>query len=669
MRVIAFVVVLSLALLSTAALAEVPGQMNYQGTLTDSNGVAVDDIVSMTFRIYADSTGGSALWSETQSSVEVSDGIFNVLLGRVNALSDMVFQNPTRWLGITLFDDPEMQPRQRIAAVGYAFRAAEADTADHVRGGGAGSDGDWTIVGNNMYSAVSGRVGIGTVSPQEKFHVADGNLIVGGLGVNNRIKGTSGDASIVAELFAYDGLGGYVGTFTDHKFVLRTNDLDRVTIDTGGKVGIGTSTPQVKLSLGTDLTAKKLALWDGVDDFYGLGVELGRMTFYTNNTEKMTIYNNGRVGIGTTTPAAKLAVRNEAVADINVNSDTSYAVIRLRQNGIDKWAWAGEWLSNRTSIFSYDLAANVLVIENTGEVGIGTETPSEELHVVGTIKSVSSDGRAIDGLTTSSNEWVPCVYGRNEGAGDGVYGWSQSRHGTFGITFSSNTNHAGVYGKHDNDGPGVYGESEAGEGVKGKATGNGFGGWFRADGNTGTGVHASCLGTSGIGIYAEGGTSGLAGLFRGNVRIASKSTGTTIIELGEGLDYAEGFDVTDVQQIGPGSVLVIDSENPGKLRSCDSPYDSKVAGIVAGGRGQGSGVRLGPEEFDHNVALAGRVYCNVDATYGPVLPGDLLTTSQTPGYAMAVKDHVRAPGAVLGKAMEGLPEGDKGQILVLVTLQ
>jgi len=67
MRVIAFVVVLSLALLSTAALAEVPGQMNYQGTLTDSNGVAVDDIVSMTFRIYADSTGGSALWSETQS--------------------------------------------------------------------------------------------------------------------------------------------------------------------------------------------------------------------------------------------------------------------------------------------------------------------------------------------------------------------------------------------------------------------------------------------------------------------------------------------------------------------------------------------------------------------------------------------------------------------------
>jgi len=434
-------------------------------------------------------------------------------------------------------------------------------------------------------------------------------------------------------------------------------------------VAIGTTTPHSKFSLGTGLNAKKFALWDGVDDFYGLGIELGRITFYTNNTEKMTIYNNGRVGIGTTTPAAKLAIRDEGVADVNINSDTSYAVIRLRKNGIDKWAWAGEWLSGRTSIFSYDLGREVLVIENSGEVGIGTTTPSEELHVVGTIKAESSVGRAMDGLTTSSDQWVPAVYGRNEGAGDGVYGWSQSRHGTFGITYSSNTAHAGVFGQNSGGGIGVYGQTTTGEGIKGKATGNGFGGWFRADGNTGTGVHASCLGTSGIGIYAEGGTSGLAALFKGNVRIASKSTGDLIIELGEGLDYAEGFDVTDASQVTPGTVLVIDPQNPGLLRSCDRPYDNKVAGIVAGAGGQGSGVRLGPERFDHDVALAGRVYCNVDATYGEVHPGDLLTTSPTQGHAMVVRDHDRAPGAILGKAMEGLSDGQKGQILVLVTLQ
>jgi hypothetical protein len=59
----------------------------------------------------------------------------------------------------------------------------------------------------------------------------------------------------------------------------------------------------------------------------------------------------------------------------------------------------------------------------------------------------------------------------------------------------------------------------------------------------------------------------------------------------------------------------------------------------------------------------------VDATYGEVSPGDLLTTSPTPGYAMVVKDHTKAQGAILGKAMEKLTDGEKRQILVLVTLQ
>jgi hypothetical protein len=105
------------------------------------------------------------------------------------------------------------------------------------------------------------------------------------------------------------------------------------------------------------------------------------------------------------------------------------------------------------------------------------------------------------------------------------------------------------------------------------------------------------------------------------------------------------------------------------LKICNQAYDKKVAGIVAGANGLGSGVRLGVDEFDFDVALAGRVYCNVDATKMAVEPGDLLTTSGTPGYAMKVADTDNAPGAILGKAMEGLEKGKKGQILVLVTLQ
>ena len=99
------------------------------------------------------------------------------------------------------------------------------------------------------------------------------------------------------------------------------------------------------------------------------------------------------------------------------------------------------------------------------------------------------------------------------------------------------------------------------------------------------------------------------------------------------------------------------------------PYDTKVAGIAAGAKNLGSGVRLGAGQFDIDVALAGRVYCNVDASELEIKPGDLLTTSATAGYAMKASDYGRAQGAILGKAMQGLEKGQKGQILVLVTLQ
>ena len=70
----------------------------------------------------------------------------------------------------------------------------------------------------------------------------------------------------------------------------------------------------------------------------------------------------------------------------------------------------------------------------------------------------------------------------------------------------------------------------------------------------------------------------------------------------------------------------------------------------------------------HPVALTGRVYCHVDASFGAIEPGDLITTSSTPGHGMKVGDHDQAQGAIIGKAMTGLKEG-RGLVLVLVSLQ
>lgn len=137
-----------------------------------------------------------------------------------------------------------------------------------------------------------------------------------------------------------------------------------------------------------------------------------------------------------------------------------------------------------------------------------------------------------------------------------------------------------------------------------------------------------------------------------------------------GADLAEPFDMSH-EGITAGAVVVIDENNPGSLRLSREAYDTRVAGVVSGANGIHPGIKLHQEgalEGKENVALTGRVYVQADATFGSIIPGDLLTTSDTPGHAMKVTDHGKAQGAILGKAMTRLPEG-KGLVLVLVTLQ
>jgi hypothetical protein len=204
MKVTALVVLISTALLSTAAQADVPGLISYQGTLTDSCGAALDTTVSMTFTIHSDSTGGFIEWAEMQPEVAVSNGMFNVLLGSVNAIPPEAFIYPTRWLGIQVGGDAELTPRQQICAVGYAFRAAESDTAEYARSsGGSGSANGWADDGTVVrLESDADSVGIGTATPGAKLDVIgdvninsvykiEGSTVLSTAGTNNTFVGES----------------------------------------------------------------------------------------------------------------------------------------------------------------------------------------------------------------------------------------------------------------------------------------------------------------------------------------------------------------------------------------------------------------------------------------------------------------------------------------------
>ena len=70
-----------LVCLTGVSLADIPKLINYQGMLTDAGGTPLTDTVSITFKIYNDSTAvapSNKKWEETQSEVEVINGLFNV---------------------------------------------------------------------------------------------------------------------------------------------------------------------------------------------------------------------------------------------------------------------------------------------------------------------------------------------------------------------------------------------------------------------------------------------------------------------------------------------------------------------------------------------------------------------------------------------------------------
>ena len=110
------------AQLTSTATASSKTTVNYQGYLLDSSGSPVNDTLEMVFRLYDTETGSpdTTLWTETQS-VEVRDGLFSVLLGSVEPLSQLLFvQNDNLWLGITIGAE-ELTPREKLASAPYAL--------------------------------------------------------------------------------------------------------------------------------------------------------------------------------------------------------------------------------------------------------------------------------------------------------------------------------------------------------------------------------------------------------------------------------------------------------------------------------------------------------------------------------------------------------------------
>lgn len=281
---------------------------------------------------------------------------------------------------------------------------------------------------------------------------------------------------------------------------------------------------------------------------------------------------------------------------------------------------------------------------------------------------VVGESEQLDGvLGVTTSEGHAGVAGvSNDGNGNGVYGYSKNVDGVVGLSeaaghngvLGTNDNGTGVYG-HSNLGAGVFGDSNQFDGVHGVSRANGHSGVTGVnDVGDGFGVYASCK--NGIGIISTG--SRLAGRFEGDIEV------TGDIRL-INADCAEDFDISGAATAEPGTVMVLGEE--GALFPSQKPYDKRVAGVISGAGDYKPGLILDQQAAKGNrqpVALLGKVFCKVDAQFGSIEVGDLLTTSPTPGHAMRAHDPLKAFGAVIGKALRPLENG-QALIPILIALQ
>jgi hypothetical protein len=333
-------------------------------------------------------------------------------------------------------------PAGETNAIVQYGRSSTASQNWHVGSTGTGLFNFWN--GNEgsgnlrMSIAGDGNVGIGNSNPFN-YDTTANDLVVGEAGQGDRgITIASGTSHRGTLMFAdgTTGLGEYAGYLQYHHngdfLAIATNNAEAMRIDSGGNVGIGTSSPSQKLEVNGLLQLNRQPENDSAIYFgsttsnYVYGSDSSDLiTFGTNNSEKVRIQSNGNVGIGTSSPDRLVHIQKgdagSAVSDANTAlmvENSSHSIIQMASpNTVSNRICFGDPQNANAGRLTYDHNVDTFTIHVNG---------SERMRITsgGTIRinQTSSDdpsgngvvGVAIgtDYISCNGNQGNSAVFGR-----------------------------------------------------------------------------------------------------------------------------------------------------------------------------------------------------------------------------------------------------------------
>ncbi len=222
-----------------SVFADVPQQVFFQARVKKKDGATISGSHSVTLRLYSASTGGSALWTETQTLTADADGIISCYLGSTTSFPSTIDFNSTYYLSMDVDSDGEMSGRIKIVPALSALNSDRFDGLDSLQF--LRSDTSDTMDGT---LGITGNLGAGITSPSARLDI--------------RSSGTStGFALRIADSTPTDRLvvldNGNVG-------IGLTNPIARLHVYGSGNVGIGTTLPTTKLQVYAATTAPSATL-------------------------------------------------------------------------------------------------------------------------------------------------------------------------------------------------------------------------------------------------------------------------------------------------------------------------------------------------------------------------------------------------------------------------
>ena len=322
----------------------VPQQMSVQGLLKGNNNLPVaDGVYNLTFNIYKAYTGGTSLYEERQSSVNIRDGLFNVIISPTLNFTDQYF------LGVDVQAGGALTPRINLTSSPYAYRARYLSPNNFTIGYliNLSTTGDINLTGKISCNAIAGNGtgsldtdfctdasgGGGGANPAVWINGTSKNIIINDTFGNGNIN-MSGDVVPDINNSKQVGNGSLLwlkGWFRD----IYSYNIETENINASGNIGIAIT--KVLQNIGGSWT-NILSMYDSNGEIL---LTLGNTASSFNIVRATTSFfyingNTGNIGIGTIDAKAKLNVIGSVniSGDLNVSETTNTTNLVVDKGGI-----------------------------------------------------------------------------------------------------------------------------------------------------------------------------------------------------------------------------------------------------------------------------------------------------------------------------------------------